>query len=1357
MTKVWYLISGKSLNLMLLIFSMKRILLSICVILSTIATHAQRTCGTMHALAAQIAADPAVQQQLNAIDAHAINYANGKKTRALVTIPVVFHIVYKTAQENITDAQCIANLAQLNEDFAHINADTANTPGPFKALAANTDIQFCLAVRDPNGNATSGITRTVTTVNSFSTNNGIKSAATGGIDGWPVASYLNIWVGNLGPSLLGYAQFPGGAAATDGVVVTYRSVGSISSPNALGGNYDMGRTLTHEVGHWLNLRHIWGDDAGACTGSDQVNDTPNMEDANYGCPSYPLLDACATALPGAMFMNYMDYVDDNCMNMFTDGQSVRMAALFATGGSRAALLNSQGCIPVAPCSGTPTAGSILSGLDTLCGGGKLLSLSGSTIGVGISYQWLSSNNSSSGYALATGPNTGSSYFANATPGVMYYKCVVTCANAPQSDTTAAFAVYTYGVNSVLGNNAVCAAGPVSLTAQGIGTMNWFTSPTATVPVFIGNPYTPTIAGNTTFYVNSASLFSLTVGPEDYFIGQRSSSNSLTNGLKFRVFSPMVIDSVFVYPNSSGNVVINIIDSATNTNAGSFTLAVTAAQVNTKVKVPVNFTCPVGTYSMNATGSTVNGLYRNTTGVTYPYTIVGTVSIVGPITSQSTNYRYFYDWHIRSGCATPKIPVPIVIAPSTVTATATNIACNGGSSTITATAAAGFTYAITGGGSNGNGVFGGQTAGTYIITATNAASCVATTSITITQPAQINLALATTNITTGTCTGSITASVTSGGVAPFTYSINGGTYSSINSFTNLCFGTYTICAKDANGCTQCSTAFVNTLNSILLTTSTVSPCAGAINGKIICNIQGGIAPYQYKLNTGLFVTSNTFPNLAAGTYTITGRDANNITASTIVVLSTTNLAITTSTTPVSVVGACNGSLTVVASGGVIPYSYTCAGSAPGPNNTFINRCIGPYNLCVIDSAGCFVCKIDTVKLLVPVSVTIPTKQQSCPGLVNGSFTALAINGTPPYTFALNGSGNYTSSSTFTGLAATIYTVNVKDANNVSASATVNLGLSANLAISSASTSVACFGECNGTITLAGFSSGSPYTYILNGVQQSSTVFNNVCSGTYTFAVKDAYNCSKSSIVTVNTPASLANVLIINNPTCNGLNNGSVTIASSGGTPNYSYAQNAGSFSGNNLFTSLGGGSYTFTTKDANNCTVSLAGTVVNPAPLFGAVITDSNNAQIIANGAGGTVPYTFAINGITQYSNNVFSNVAAGIYTISITDAKGCVYTQIVELKAPTNIKSVTLSQSIAIYPNPSNGLININIDSKSDIGLLKINVLNAVGQLLQSEIMDVHGKTGTKTLHLEHLPSATYIIQVIDEHNGMFLQRVVIQ
>ena len=316
-------------------------------VLLIVSSYAQqpRSCGTMEAFEIEKAKNPLREEALEKIERQMQKWIDENQSSALkqivVTVPVVVHVVYNNSAQNIPDNQIFSQIDVLNEDFRKLNADASLIPAIWQSVAADVEIEFCLATRDPNGNPTNGITRTATSTTSFGTNNNIKFNATGGKDIWNRNEYLNIWVGNLSGGLLGYAQFPGGNAATDGIVCHYLAFGRIGT---LYTNYNKGRTATHEIGHWLNLRHIWGDDGNGCSGTDFVGDTPNQTGNNCCCPTFPLLDACTPTSPGVMFMNYMDYTYDNCMYMFTNGQGQRMLA--ALNGSRAGLLASQGCVPI---------------------------------------------------------------------------------------------------------------------------------------------------------------------------------------------------------------------------------------------------------------------------------------------------------------------------------------------------------------------------------------------------------------------------------------------------------------------------------------------------------------------------------------------------------------------------------------------------------------------------------------------------------------------------------------------------------------------------------------------------------------------------------------------------------------------------------------------------------------------------------------------------------------------------------------------------------------------------------------------------------------------------------------------------
>lgn len=252
----------------------------------------------------------------------------------VIVIPVVVHIVYQNGEQNISNEQVKSQIAVLNRDFRKKNADAAYIPASFKSLAGDAGIEFRLATVDPSGLPTNGIVRKSTTQIGFGIDDQIKSSSTGGDDPWNRDAYLNIWVGNLSGGVMGYASTPGCAPEKDGVVIKYTAFGTTANVKA---PYHKGRTAVHEIGHWLGLRHIWGD---AACGDDKIDDTPPQQGPTRGCPS-GVVATCTSGAAGNMYMNFMDFTNDECTNMFTAGQVSRMRELFAGGGERVALLYSD--------------------------------------------------------------------------------------------------------------------------------------------------------------------------------------------------------------------------------------------------------------------------------------------------------------------------------------------------------------------------------------------------------------------------------------------------------------------------------------------------------------------------------------------------------------------------------------------------------------------------------------------------------------------------------------------------------------------------------------------------------------------------------------------------------------------------------------------------------------------------------------------------------------------------------------------------------------------------------------------------------------------------------------------------------
>jgi hypothetical protein len=289
-------------------------------------------CQSMKVLNRQLKENPGLENSMFAIEKHtrtliaaktSLVASKGKPIKdtpppptpyaGAISIPVVVNILEDPAHP-VSQAHIDSQIAILNADFNNNNPNTGGVPTEFASLVADVKITFTLAA----------VNRKASSKSTWGTSDAMKLSSQGGIDATDPANNLNVWVCEIGGGILGYAQFPGGALATDGVVIGSDFLGE----NTAGGVYGHGRTATHEVGHWLNLRHIWGD--GRCRQDDFVADTPSSDAPNYGDPAYPTVNCKSND----MTMNYMDYVYDNSMYMFSNGQNDRMRTIFAAGGSR---------------------------------------------------------------------------------------------------------------------------------------------------------------------------------------------------------------------------------------------------------------------------------------------------------------------------------------------------------------------------------------------------------------------------------------------------------------------------------------------------------------------------------------------------------------------------------------------------------------------------------------------------------------------------------------------------------------------------------------------------------------------------------------------------------------------------------------------------------------------------------------------------------------------------------------------------------------------------------------------------------------------------------------------------------------
>lgn len=641
---------------------------------------------------------------------------------------------------------------------------------------------------------------------------------------------------------------------------------------------------------------------------------------------------------------------------------------------------------------------------------------------------------------------------------------------------------------------------------------------------------------------------------------------------------------------------------------------------------------------------------------------------------------------------------------------TDVKCYGNATgTITVVASGGtglYSYAITAGTTMnttgaGSGAFINLAAGNYTVRITDANNCTYdVANIILSQPSAA-LALGTPNKTNIACYGDNTGSISvsaSGGTGPYTYSISPGTaINNDGNFTGLTAGGYAITVTDANNCTTSTGSIVlsqpmSALSATLGSTTNIN-CYGLSTGTISVSASGGTLPYTYAIagptvnSSG--ATNGNFTGLKAGIYSVTVTDANLCTK----IVSGIELTEPASAlsigsvahTDVNCFGASTGTITVTASGGTFGYSFTLSpGGATNNTGIFNNLSAGDYTVAIADAKGCGV-TTGTISIMQP-SLALTAGSPSvtdvaCFGNSTGAISVSASGGTSPYTYAISPGTATNSDGSFSGLNAGAYTVTIMDSKGCTTSVNnivVNQPSAALTNSIQSSVNINCYGDNSGSITAVAGGGTFPYAYeIFAGTtslgSNTSGIFSNLAAGSYTITATDAKGCSKDAGVTLTQPSSAlsAGSTGQTNINCYGNATGAVSMAATGGTPNYTYVITSGtttntSGASSGTFSNLAAGTYVITVTDGKGCT-----TVVNniqltqpSAPLTSSPVTKVNNTchggtngQITISASGGTPNYTYAISPGTATNNNgVFTNLAAGTYSITITDAKGCAIT-----------------------------------------------------------------------------------------------------
>jgi SprB repeat len=623
----------------------------------------------------------------------------------------------------------------------------------------------------------------------------------------------------------------------------------------------------------------------------------------------------------------------------------------------------------------------------------------------------------------------------------------------------------------------------------------------------------------------------------------------------------------------------------------------------------------------------------------------------------------------------------------IATTKTDAAPNQSNGSITATASGGadFTYSINGGAFQASGAFTGLASGIYTIAAKSAAGCLGTTQVTIgiNDPCAgvtVSVTTAVVQPTLNQANGSIAVTATGG--SGFTYSLNGGAFQASGTFGGLAAGSYSITVKNSNGCTGIGQATLVGADPcagviVLVTATHVNPTLNQSNGSITASATGGTG-FTYSVNGGIFQSSGTFSNLAAGNYTVTARTSTGCTGVTQVSLVGADpcigVNVVVSTTQVDpAAGQSNGSITASATGGT-GFTYSLNGGAYQTSGTFSGLATGNYSVTAKNASGCT--GIAQVSLgannpCAGVIVTVITTQVNpALGQSNGSITASATGGTG-FTYSLN-NGAYQASGTFSGLAAGAYTITAKNSNGclgVKQVSLVAVDPCAGVTVVVSSTQVnPTAGQSNGSIT-ASATGGTGFTYSLsNGAFQASGTFNNLAIGTYTITAKNSNGCLGVNQVTLTATDPCVGVTVVVSTTQvnpgSGLSNGSITASATGGT-GFTYSLNNGAFQTSGAFNNLAAGTYTITAKNSGGClgskqvvlastspctnvNIVITPTIVNTTPC----VTPANNGSITVTATGST-GFTYNIGGGAYQANNVFPNLNAGNYLVGVKDANGC--------------------------------------------------------------------------------------------------------
>ncbi len=1246
--------------------------------INTLYEHDHRKCG-IDAVTDRLAkinpdyAKEVAEFKNNIIPAFAKKEFN-RSAAPIINIPVVVHVIHNGEAvgtgANISDGQIQAQLDILNLDFSATNSNYNDTPAQWQDSVGNPEVQFCLAIIDPNGNATTGITRnniavTGTDSNDSNIEDEIKPAVA-----WNSNEYYNIFVVGIpgttaGGGVTGYAYYPTTGiigSVLDGSVVDYRWFGG---PGFGQSGYG---TLTHETGHYLGLPHPF--DGEDCAADDNISDTPNVDaptsDYNPGLncspgsfPTGPI--SCGNE---HMYVNFMDYVnDDDCSTSFSNNQiNVMRAVLEGTTppppfnyGSRLPLANNATTV----CSFFDDDAGISSITDptsNICGNGQvtpIVTLQNFGINnlttVTISYQinggtpvdfiWID--------VLGTGETQNVSLAPFTPPGGDYTFTVYTTLPNGSTDGQTSNDQSAVTVNNVTPTNIPLLEGFEDAqwdpTSNGIYQMNVsgdiFEWERSTAASGFGVGTASTVFNNfassggqnpnntTDALITSVYDFSMVTGA------------SLSFDVAYAPYDASFFDSLKVYASTDcGSTFSELLFSDGN-------LGLATADATTGLFTPASNEWETHTIDLSA--------YNNNANLTISFLNV----------SGYGNRLFIDNINISAGCS-------MTVDPQGTDATCFDL-CDGTASVNVNSGSAPFTYLWdANAGNSTESLVPNLCDGSYSVTVTDAANCTAETVVTIGEPAEIILNLTSSSETAvGANDGTATAGVSGGSGGGYTYLWNDPTAQITATATALAPGTYCVTVTDDNSCTvtNCTAVDAYDCGSFAVTaTATDIDCNGNQNGTVSAVAENGTEPYTYLWSTTDVTAEVT--DLSAGTYTLTATDANACTSQTTVTINEPDaLMLAISSTAISAVNTNDGTASANPSGGTLPLTYLWNDVAAQTTETATALAPGTYCVTVTDNNDCAVEGCISVSdfncgnFLVSLNATGIT----CFGGGNGMINSTVENGTGPYSYDWSNGGG---TANLENLNEGVYTLTVTDdATGCTAIETTEISEPDFIMVSVSCTEETSNNANDGTCSVSVSGGTAPYTELWSNGGTGVTI-TGLAPGTYCVTVTDANNCTEESCGTVNeVNCNLSLNLSSENASCFEANDGTATVATTGGTDPImiNWSTGASTQSINNL----AAGSYSVTVTDNQGCEVIEQFVISEPDELMVGLNSTNPTSNGAADGTatatpqGGTPGYAY--NWSTGGTGQTIINLSAGIYTVTVNDNNGCTVVNEVELTDPS--------------------------------------------------------------------------------------------